>query len=35
MHKPESLLENETCKIFRDFEIQTNYLIEARNQTYF
>ena len=27
MHKPESILENETLKILGDFEIQTNHLI--------
>ena len=30
MHKPESILENEICKIFWDFEIQTDHLILAR-----
>ena len=30
MHNPESVLENETHKILWDFEIQTNYLISAR-----
>ena len=30
MHKPESVLENETHKIFWDFEIQTDHLIAAR-----
>ena len=25
MHKPKSVVENETHKILRDFEIQTNY----------
>ena len=30
MHKSESVLENETYKILRDFEIQTNYLITAK-----
>ena len=29
-HNPESILENETHKIFWDFEIQTNHLISAR-----
>ena len=29
MHNPESFLENETCKIIWDFEIQTDYLISA------
>ena len=30
MHKPESILENETYKILWDFEIQTDHLILAR-----
>ena len=30
MHKPESLLENEMHKPFRDFETQTDHLILAR-----
>ena len=30
MHKPESVLENETHKILWDFEIQTDHLIPAR-----
>ena len=30
MHKPESVLENETHKILKDFEIQMNHLIMAR-----
>ena len=30
MHKPESVLKNETHKILRDFEIQTDHLIPAR-----
>ena len=30
MHKPESILENETNKILWDFEIQTDHLIPAR-----
>ena len=30
MHNPESFLENETHKIFWDFEIQTDPLILAR-----
>ena len=30
MHKPESVLENETHKIFWDFKIQTDHLIQAR-----
>ena len=30
MHKPESLLKNETHKIFYDLEIPTDYLILAR-----
>ena len=25
MHKPESILENQTHKILQDFEIQTDY----------
>ena len=29
-HNPESILENETLKFFRDFEIQTSYLILTR-----
>ena len=32
MHKPESVLENETHKIFWDFEIKTDHLISARWQ---
>ena len=28
-HEPESVLENEDCKILWDFSIQTDYLIEA------
>ena len=27
MHKPEPFLKNETHKIFKDFEIQTDHLI--------
>ena len=30
MHKPESVLENETHKILWDFKIQTDHLITAR-----
>ena len=30
MHNPESVLENETHKIFWDFEIQTDHQISAR-----
>ena len=30
MHKPESVLENETHKVLRNFEIQTDDLISAR-----
>ena len=30
MHKPESIRENERCKILRDFEIQTDHVIWAR-----
>ena len=30
MHNPESVLENEVHKFFRDFEIQTDHLISAR-----
>ena len=30
MHKPESVLENETQKILLDFEIKTDHLIPAR-----
>ena len=30
MYQPESVLENETHKIHRDFEIQAGYLIPAR-----
>ena len=30
MHKPESVLENETHKILWDFKIQTDHLIPAR-----
>ena len=30
MHNPESILENQTHKILRDFEIQTDHLISAR-----
>ena len=29
-HEPESVLENEDCKILWDFSIQTDYVIEAR-----
>ena len=29
MHNPESILENETDRILRDFEIQTDPLISA------
>ena len=29
-HEPESVLENEVCKILWDFSIQTDHLIEAR-----
>ena len=32
MHKIESILENETLKIIRDFEIQTDYRIPAIRQ---
>ena len=32
MHNPESVLENETHKIFKDFEIQTDHLILATQQ---
>ena len=30
MHKPESVLENETYQLLWDFDAQTNYLISAR-----
>ena len=30
MHNPESVLENETHKLLRDFDIQMNHLISAR-----
>ena len=30
MHKPKSVLENETHKILWNFEIQTDHLISAR-----
>ena len=30
MHDPESVLDNETRKLHRDFEIQTDHLILAR-----
>ena len=30
MHNPASVLENETQKLFRDFEVQTDHLILAR-----
>ena len=30
MHKPESVIENETHKILWDFEIKTDHLIPAR-----
>ena len=30
MHNPESVLENETHKLLRDFEIKTDHLIPAR-----
>ena len=30
MHKPESIRENVTCKIFRDFEVQLDLLIPTR-----
>ena len=30
MHDPKSVLENETCKLLRDFEIQTVHLIPTR-----
>ena len=30
MHNLESVLENDTHKLFRDFEIQTDHLILAR-----
>ena len=30
MHKPESIQENETHKILRDFEIETDHRILAR-----
>ena len=29
-HKPESVVENENCKILWDFNIQTDHVIEAR-----
>ena len=30
MHNPESVLENETHKLLRDFDIQRNHQISAR-----
>ena len=30
MHKPESVLENETHKLYWGFEIQTDHLISAK-----
>ena len=30
MHNPEYFLENETYKLLRDFEIQTDHLTSAR-----
>ena len=30
MHKPESIRENQTLKILRDFDIQTGHVIPAR-----
>ena len=30
MHEPEPVLENETHKIFWDFEIETDHLISTR-----
>ena len=33
MHNPESVLENETHKILRDFEIQIYHLITTDDQT--
>ena len=30
MHKPESVLENETHKILGDFDIKTDHLIQVR-----
>ena len=30
IHNPESVIENETNKILKDFEIQTDHLISAR-----
>ena len=30
MYKPESILKNETHKILRDFEIQTDHIIHVR-----
>ena len=35
MHKPESVIENETHKILRDFEIQTVHPVPARKQDLF
>ena len=32
MHKPESILENETQKILRDLKIQIDHLIPVRRQ---
>ena len=29
-HQPESVVENENCKILWDFNIQTDHVIEAR-----
>ena len=30
MHNPASVLENETHKLLRDFDLQTDHLISAR-----
>ena len=32
MHNPASVLDNDTHKLLRDFEIQTDHLISARLQ---
>ena len=32
MHKPESVLENETHEILYDFVTQADHLIQAKNQ---
>ena len=29
-HQPEAVIENDSCKILRDFNVQTNHFITAR-----